>query len=95
MNQSEFDNMSVERLEILISCQRESTELEIMLVKKLLEIEGDVAIAKESEKASYDDLCNAGVEIDHYRITVEEVLSLATDPEDKSEALDEIIKLCQ
>ena len=39
MNQSEFDGTSADRLETLITCQRESTELEKMLIARLVYVE--------------------------------------------------------
>ena len=63
MNQNDFNNMTTDRLETLICCQRESTELEVMLVKRLLDDQKSIANAEYEESQMSDSLCEAYSEV--------------------------------
>ena len=93
MKQNEFDMMTVDRLETLITCQRESTDLEVMLVKRLLRSQDEVEKAEYEESQAISDASSLQDQVDDLVSGMEEISELASDPEDKKEALDEIFKI--
>lgn len=95
MKQNEFDMMSIDRLETLITCQRESTGLEVMLVKRLLVMSDAVEVAENGEDAANESSGELSVAVDAARIAFDEIHSEATEPDDKDEALKEIIRICE
>ena len=88
MNQTTFDGMSADQLETLITCQRESTELEIMLVNRLIATERDAYIEFESDLSV--EIRDLEESIEELEGVIGEVENLANG-DDGKEAIKEIL----
>jgi hypothetical protein len=91
MNQFEFDSMTAERLETYIMCQTESTDLEKMLVLRLIDADMIVGEVDAEHSALEDALDKTNDELESLEELIETIGKIANDEDDAEKAIEAIL----
>lgn len=91
MNQFEFDSMTAERLETYIMCQTESTDLEKMLVLRLIDADRIVGEVDIEHSVLEDALDKTNDELESLEELVETIGEIAKNEDNAEKAIEEIL----